>query len=208
MEETGNRPYRQGVLFSDAITQYAAASRKVETRMEAADEPRRLDDPLRDAIECAREELDGLKSERYRMEARLSEIADQIKKREDFIRVALALSKDAPVHEISALPDPPTAPAFPSEASRLELTAAIALRGLPREGYGAITQAVVRLLNHYPPGLSVPILATLLHRQGFVIKGESHETAVRSALKNLRKRSIASYDDERGRYVINHAAAS
>ena len=195
-----DEPQIQGSLFEYATMQHLAASRKGETRMEhAITEPRPSADPLRESVDRAQDELDKLKIEKYEAEANLSILTEQIKKREEYLRVAVALLEDAPVHEIKAVPDLP---------QPLELGAAIALRGLPRDGYGAITQAVVRLLNHHPQGLNVPTLAAMLQRAGFQVKGQSYEAAVRSALKNLRNRKIASYNDARGRYMIEHSAAS
>ena len=90
-------------------------------------------DPLRVSVERAQTELDDLRSQQYEAESHLADLIEKIKKREEYLHVAVALLDDAPVREIKAVPDLP---------QPLELNAAIALRGLPRDSYGAITQAV------------------------------------------------------------------
>jgi hypothetical protein len=153
---------------------------------------------LADALEAGHAELKALRDRKAELDAERALLEARILKREAFIEATTALlnelvSEATPEKETRA-PEVPWVPATPPE---------IALNSYPRSGYGAVTGAVERLLQTNAAGYSARELADILRRHQFEVK-ESHEDAVRSAVKNLRNQKKAFYDKDSGRYRLSN----
>jgi hypothetical protein len=161
------------------------------------------ENPYRETERRLSAELDFYRNEQHRAEALAAEMALKARVREDAIKALTMIIKEAPKEPeraMSLLPGGDSKGLEPLGETTARFTATFALRGLAREGYGAISAAVLRMLNYNRDGLSAKVIADVLKRNGFKIKGDDYEAAVRSALKNLRSRGLASHNEETGRY--------
>ncbi len=154
-------------------------------------------------------ELQELFAERSRLENQRTELESRIAKREHYAHATEELlSEERPTVAHGPIKPPLTILATTEQlrpVKPLPPNTEAALIGYPRSGYGAVTKAVERLLAVRTQGWTARTMAEILARTGFVV-ADSHEAAVRSALKNMRKQRKVTHNIETRRYHLNSKA--
>jgi len=175
-------------------------------------------EPMDAAINAAKAELQSLQSERAYIEARLAEVLTKIDRRNEFLRLASEMRNEGrkpqgPAQEHFSLtpPVPLSKTRILSEnqfttGSTIRVDPQVMLTKFPKSGYGVITRAVEALLKTSDDGYPAKWLVDQIEKAKFEVR-DSHETAVRSALKNLRNQKKVVYDDDTGKYKLTNETA-
>jgi len=146
-------------------------------------------------------EVADLKREKARLDQQRASVDARIAKRESYLQLTEDLLMERKPRVLVA-PSSQREPMLIEHAVMKVVTDPdLALLNYPRYGYGAVTRAVERLLETTTDGYTAREIAAILQRLRFVVK-DSHESTVRSALKNLRNKKRVLHNDQTGRYQL------
>lgn len=162
--------------------------------------------PLEQAIEAAKRDLQSLQAERAVAEARLSDVLAKIDRRQQFIKLTSDILNEgarsrASSEDVLQRFDFAHTRKVTDQDLANAVDAQLLLAQFPREGYGVVTRAIETLLSTSAQGHTAKWLTEQLEKANFKVR-DSHETAVRSALKNLRNQQKVTYNNDTGKYEL------
>lgn len=153
---------------------------------------------LEASLQRVEAELKDLLTEREHLERQRQDLDHKISMRMNYLRATDELIKD--LHpELSSRP--PTARHLRQFNFDIQHATQIgALESISRSGYGSATRGVVALLAASEHGTTAREMIDAITEARFDV--QDPDTAVRSALKNLRKQGKVEYIQSTGRYQL------
>jgi hypothetical protein len=143
-------------------------------------------------------ELKDLLVEREHLERQRQELDQKIGKRMNYLRATADLLKDLRPESVPKNDDSASMRDFTFDLSQMSQFSA--LEPIARSGYGSATRGVVALIAASEQGATAREMIDAITQARFEVRDP--DTAVRSALKNLRKQGKVQYIESTGRYQL------
>ena len=152
---------------------------------------------LEASVRRVEQEVKELLVERERLERSRQDLDERIGKRMNYLRATEDLLRD-----LRPEGSPPAQPRRLdiSSSAGAKLSQVVALHAIARTGYGAATKGVLAMMASSPDGCGAREMIDAIREGGFDVRDA--DTAVRSALKNLRKQGKVRHNGRSGKYQL------